>query len=306
MKAVYVVWHPQHPQFWDSDFLEPLFNGRMWTPVNGYEFVHRGGSFPEGQGAVVVVSARMWYRDESVIDSLNAGLARLPWALIIVTGDEEGRFPHEQISHPNKKVWAMMPRPGITKADRYLPCGYTPGTEDRLREVTPAAHRDLNWFFSGQNTHARREECIRQLRKFEGGIFNESKDFSAGMSHADYFAAMVRAKVVPCPAGYHTVDSFRLAEAMEAGCIPIVDTQSTKNGVSDYWGLVFGSIPFPIIDDWTNLPQMIGEQAALWSAKSSSIGAWWMAQKRQIAYNLRDDLNALQAECPSQDLLGEL
>ena len=187
----------------------------------------------------------------------------------------------------------MMPRPGVTAADRYLPCGYIPWTKDRIREIIPTKDRDLNWFFSGQNTHVRREECVRQLRKLGGGIFNESKDFSAGMSHQDYFAAMVRAKVAPCPTGYHTVDSFRLAEAMEAGCIPIVDTQSTKNGALDYWGLVFGSFPFPIIEDWTNLPAMIEEQAALWSAKSSSIGAWWMATKRQMAYNLRDDLSAL-------------
>ena len=290
-----VVFFPYRPQYWDDAFVEPLFDGKSWVPPCQHEFKcfrHDLDKVPEGEGAVVVYSARAFVDHKCTLVDLNKLIKDLPWVLIIVTGDEEGRFPHNEIVHDNKKVWSQMARVGRSGIDRYLPCGYPVKTVEFFNAQPFPGRRKNDWFFSGQITHARRQQCVAQLRSMTGGNCVETQGFAQGLSQEEYYRQMMDAKIAICPAGNLIPDSFRLAEAMEAGCSPIVDYRATDN-VPGYWEQVFQNPPFCYIDDWRELPNVVRTELEQWNDKSARIGAWWAAYKRQMAINLRDDINAL-------------
>lgn len=279
--------------------LEALFANR-WRPVCAYEFQHFM-SFEEVpadiDGSVVVLPARHCLE---YYDTLNTELARFAWVLLIAIGDEESLFDTDRVHHPNMKVWRQLPKSGVhDKADRFLINGYATDTEESLaRYDTNVLKKPLDWCFLGQVTHVRREECVKQLRTMSNGYLLETAGFTKGHPHAEYFHYMANSKIVPCPSGARMPDSFRVAEALEAGAIPIVDAKSPIGSYpNNYWEYVFGGThPLPVIYDWSTLPTLIPKLVAEWPENSNRIQTWWMNYKRQLAYALRDDIDTLRGE----------
>jgi len=75
------------------------------------EFILRGCDHHMGIGpaeaAVVIVKADAVPAEER----LNADLAQIDRGVLIVTGNEEGTFRPEKITHPRMKVWLQTPSP---------------------------------------------------------------------------------------------------------------------------------------------------------------------------------------------------
>jgi hypothetical protein len=98
------------------------------------------------------------------------------------------------------------------------------------------------------------------------------------------------------PSGPVTPDTFRIFEALEAGCIPIADCrvpddQNNDSFGDDYWTWFFGEEPpFPVLTSYSQLPGYTEEALANWKPLSNKIFAWWMRKERQMAYWLENDL----------------
>ena len=268
--------------YWDQALIDDLLTNRMWR--TGYEFEHHEwvGGFEHGvvEGAVVVLPARA---QGGYIDQINADLASLKWVLLILTGDEASVFPVEQVRHSNIYIWVMSPRPG--RHSRYSPIGtgYPPQQHQLLPKVAP--EKTLDWFFAGQVTNDRRELCGEQLKNLSGGQYHPSPGFTLGLSPEDYMRGLASAKVAPCPSGPCTPDTFRLFEALEAGCVPIADTRTSAGDFPDhYWTYFFGQTPpFPTLTDYGDLHAQIGSAVAQYPALNNKIFAWWQRCKYEMA-----------------------
>ncbi len=112
---------------------------------------------------------------------------------------------------------------------------------------------------------------VEVLSQMPGGELVQSEGFSQGLPRDDYMAGMLKAKYVPCPGGGVNLDSFRVYEALEAGCIPIAE------GI-EFWAKLLPDAPFPIIDDWWHLPALMTD--AEWNV--NDVMAWWLAFKRDL------------------------
>jgi hypothetical protein len=306
MNPAHVVW-PLGRGFWDMAMLEHVFQHR-WRPVCAHDFIHHM-KFEEVaadvDGVVVVLPARHCDNAGMGAERLTGLLARFQWALILNTGDEESVFHSERIQHPNIKRWQFLPKPGMHDfADRRVINGYPTGVEVFSKYEKQAAERKLDWFFSGQITHLRRELCFQGIRDCPRGLFNATRGFTQGFPHEDYYAFMTSAKVIPCPSGAVMPDSFRVAEALEAGCIPVADGYSPRADYpAGYWKYVLGEEPpFPIIEDWTNFPSILNKLLSEWPANRNRIWAWWSSYKRNLTYAMRDDILALRKNAQIQGL----
>jgi len=275
--------------YWDQALLEDLFVGRLWASPRGLAF-ESFDAIPAGtEVAVVVVPGR---QNAAHVAEVNAAIGSLSGVLLIISGDEEGSFPISGVVHPNMRVWLMTPRPGA-KTDYYLGSGYPPGTPDAVRD----AHKTLAWSFSGQVTHLRRSACVEALSGREDGVLNRSEGFTLGLPQEEYWQLLASSKVAPCPGGPVTPDSFRLYEALEAGCVPLVDGGSGRGLEPDYWARVFGQDPpFPVVLDWSSASLTIDDILAAWPARAARALAFWVEYKRTLAYRLDDDLLALGVE----------
>lgn len=224
-------------------------------------------------------------------------LDRLTWALVVIIGDEASVFPSYALVAPNRIIWQQMPIPGQHDfAKRKLICGYPHDTQMHLMnyDVTKI-DRQFNWFFSGQVNHIRRRQCTEQLRKLRNGWLMETPGFWQGLEHAEYFKRMSESKICICPAGAATPDTLRVAEALEAGCLPIVDARHHRVGYPDgYWQYVLGeNPPFPLVTDWDLLPIVIEKELAEWPANRDKCVLWWREYKRRMSNWMEEDIKLL-------------
>jgi len=298
-----IVWQSYHKEtpmrgYWDQGVLNAIFDRNLWSPIAGHEFVHREGfeELPEdADGAIVVIPARYHAGD---VEKVNADIARLKWCLVMLIGDEEAAFPSEKLEHPNMMIYVMTPHMGKhPNADRFIVNGWPPSTRELLSMYTSEAkQRPLRWFFAGQNTHKRRKQCVAQLKNMDGGKLIETPGFTQGVPHAEYFQLMASARVVPCPSGAVIPDSFRLYEALEAGCVPIADGLSPTGDSKDYFKYLFDlpELPFPVLEDWHDLAGTVDYFNDIYPKGNNRAFAWWQGFKRQMVYNLEDDLHRLR------------
>jgi hypothetical protein len=297
-----VIWWDSHILCWDQAMVDAVLSGRSWA--TGYEFGHhihtRAGEHTDEHlpvpsdlsgGAVVVIPARHHADD---IDEVNALLGRLDWALVILTSDEERLFPVEKLDHPNMAVWVQTPH-GSDRADWVLPVGWPPHLPGLLRELDRPEKE--GWFFAGQVNNSRRKACVEALRELSGGRLVETPGFTQGLPHDEYTRGLACAWVVPCPSGPQTADTFRVAEALEAGCVPVVDGRTHGEDQGWYWPLVLPGAPFPTVDDWSEFPAVLAEVESDWPM-ANRCSAWWQRYKRDLAVRLGDTVRRLSEQLP--------
>jgi hypothetical protein len=286
MKIPVVWWTPPVRGCWNCvHMLNEMFDL--------YECRHLGRT-NEGHGEIIVVhggNEQLHGQGPAVAEEINEFAKPLEWCIFVNIGDEQSEFCVEQLSHPNSRLWLQTPLPS-QKADRYLIEGYPARTQNL--QLT----RDLDWFFAGQVNHVRRQQCIDALARTRFGHFClfPTDGFGKGLPHDDYICYMNRAKIVPCPSGPATPDSFRMAEALECGAIPILDARSLNNATAGFWDVVLPNHPLPVIDDWSTLPGVMEGILGDYERISRLVAHWWKGYKLEFRTWLAKDLVKLGAQ----------
>ena len=300
MQSVSVCWHEgsldgdSRSRYADAGLLNETFDKlgccNHYTPFNSLP--------PDTRGAVVVVHGG---NEQNQVDNIVADLNTLKWALVVVFCDDEASFNTRRLVAPNRKIWQQMPIPGKHDfVDRRIICGYPGDAPQHLARFNQrSVDRHLDWFFAGQVNHPRRYACTEQLRRIPNGCLVETPGFWQGLSRPEYYEKMSQAKIIPCPAGPVTPDTIRMAEALEAGCVPLIDDKPGARAFpTGFWPYVLGeNPPFPVISDWSDLPRVMDEQLAQWPANRDRCLLWWTGYKQSWIDNMRADIEELRAKC---------
>lgn len=261
------------------------------TGLGGQHLVGFDELGPDEVGAAVVVPAE-YYVDK--VEWLNVQLNNLDWAVVFLTSDESSRFPAHRLSHRLERmhVWVQTPRPGQHGGDRFLGFGPPPNTRHFLAATAPDGDRPLGWYFSGQINHPRRDQLVDAVADLDGGLLERTAGFTQGRRRPDFLAKLAQAKVVPCPSGPATPDSFRLWEALEAGCIPVADRRCPGYPADNYWQHLLGvdDPPFLSVDEWKQFPELLDELLDEWPASANRVGAWWSQYQRNLRRRIAADI----------------
>ena len=246
---------------------------------------------PDTDGIVVVIHAESGTDPTDHIAKLNERIARYRWVLLIVTSDETDRWPWWTIKGTGHMiVWRQHPI--MSTPDRILPLGPPPHAIDM---PPPDGPRDLDWFFAGQITHDRRRECADALRGLPHGELVETDAFLTGLPTDEYMRRLASARVAPAPSGPYTPDTFRLYEALESGCVPIVDMGPTDDDPATwrYWNQAFGEFPMPLVAAWSDQTLVKVRDAARDAGLAVACESWWQLTKRNLARRFDADIDRL-------------
>lgn len=293
--SVPVYWLTRHPEIhssgpWDTGILEAMFEGELWPHPWLFEH-HRNVSViePAKQG-IVILPARHHASDGDIV-WLNAELRKLDASLLILCGDEEAVFPWREIMQDNTRFWVQIPDP-VKHGDMdwafFFGDGWKQGTPGLLGGAQ-MPERPVNWSFSGQVTNQRRIDAVKGLKKTRlKGELLETEGFTAGMAREHFLNQLKRTKVAPCPGGPNTPDTFRLYEALEAGCYPIV-------GDPEYWRFLYREaiLPFDALEDWGVVGGYIEAAVKHWPAPANASATWWIERKREMVEQLNIDLKGI-------------
>lgn len=289
-----VIWQSYNPDrsprlFGDQLMLQHIFAKVLdykyqdsFAQFDGFEQHRKHG--PGHGGAVVLMALE---DNKRHIDRLNEDIKTLPWCLVILTQNEYGSDAYMGIKHPNMRLWLQTPA-ADDKADRFIALGYPSIVADHHAGLPE--DRPTDWFFAGQMNHQRRLQCRDALANIPKGVFFGTPGFNQGWDYHKYVNAMVHSKIVVCPAGPETPETFRMYEALEAGCIPIVDMQD-GHGIrrKDHWTKVFGEdFPLAIMNYWPSVDEVIKSELENYNERLELIMKWWADYKLEVI----DDLYA--------------
>lgn len=273
---------------WDTHMIDLLFANALYP--TGLEF-SRVDAYSKTPGIILIVPSRYWAGHELEI---SGALSKYDWVLAIRTSDEEDLFDAAKVDHSNIKWWIQTPKVGKDYGTaRFIGVGFPP----HLSGLDPEPpERPVDVFLSAQDTHQRRTEAFLALaRDTHVQRVTATEGFTQGIAPAEYARQMCGAKIAPAPSGAVSPDSFRLWEALEAHAIPIADDISPTYDSRGFWDMLLPGAPFPVLADYENLPGWIDDLLADYPGNANRITAWWIAYKRSIALNLREDLTRLGA-----------
>jgi len=283
IKFVYKTYHPKHSAslFGEQFFLYSLIKDKMKVDHNG--------NIDGLEGAVINLRGN---DNMQHVDQINADIAKLKWCVIVITGNEDSTGFYRLIKHLNCKIWVQTPR-GSDEADYYLPFGYPNDYIVGAKSVEEG--RRYDWFFAGQVSHSRRKQCVEVLRKMQNGRLVETSGFGTGLDYPEYVQETLQSKVIPCPGGPMTPDTFRVYEALESGCVPVLDyTGGHWNYDGDYWRKVFGVHPLPVIHDWKDFPIQLEQILKYWPTYQVQVATWWEEKKEQIVNDLFSQISEIR------------
>lgn len=106
-----------------------------------------------------------------------------------------------------------------------------------------------NWCFAGNIHNTARLNFIIPFFKTVPYFYHATMDgfcSSGALSLNDYRRSMMESKFALCPPGQGNIDTFRLYEALELGCIPVAYSMS-EHQPYDYWKRLFRCERIPFI-----------------------------------------------------------
>jgi GR25 family glycosyltransferase involved in LPS biosynthesis len=177
----------------------------------------------------------------------------------------------------------------------YIRNDFPKGTESKIQVIplgyrwsslkydqTPSAStphlpfRDIHWSFYGTNWCNRKESMKPLLDSKLIGSYAFYDDWlhPDNLSKDEYLKKMLSSIFVPCPDGVNA-ETFRVYEALDAGCIPIV-LHSERNDMWFRW--ISSHVPILDINSWDNalrnMYQLLSKPATLEIYRNEVITAW--------------------------------
>jgi hypothetical protein len=162
-----------------------------------------------------------------------------------------------------------------------FPLGWAEGTPQRS-VLKPVEARKYLWSFLGNQTASSRPEMLKALRRIEPQ-FVYCTAGPAGfnkISRSEYHALLDDTVFAPCPMGNAVMETWRFYEALEAGCIPIIEARPWMR----YHERLLGPHPVPVVYGWPRAARLINDlskdQARLRTLQQSIVSWWEQCKKR--------------------------
>lgn len=248
MNDVKIQWLTSDESLFELDWLKFLFSN-----VQDYidiEYDYR--KINTDHNTVLICSHAVPYR--AVLDELrNKGKKYV----IVLLSDENLIDPCEWLHDPNC-VGCMrnyvhpnfLTNPKVT----VFGLGYK---RDFHKYLNPNKNenRDLLWSFAG-TLHGERKKAVDLFKDERPNKVHTCSGFGAadGLSTKEYVEMLQESVFALCPAGQDSMDSFRIYEALEAGCIPVTLKNSDQFKLyPSYWSGVFRNVsdfPFISTEKW--------------------------------------------------------
>jgi hypothetical protein len=177
-----------------------------------------------------------------------------------------------------------------------VPLGLMNGFKVTARKS--ARGRRYTWSFAGNVEKSARPAMIGALASIGGGhvhgsdssgpdILKGNANPTPPLAIADYAQLMSETVFAPCPSGWQNLDSFRVCEALEAGCIPIVERRASY----DYFRHLFGEHKMITVSDWSEAPAAIAQLQADPDAlerRRLACETWWQEHKHTTALRMQN------------------
>lgn len=278
-----LVWQCNRELAWEEDWLHELLTGFTVNSIDDGDY-----KLYINNSIIVLSSVHNFKGHHEYFEQLRD----MHYAYgIIFLSDEECRAPTDFYQHAQFVFRNYWHKKFVGKDNVHVfPLGYKSGFWKHCsRQIKSASERSYVWSFAGQITKKpTREAMIQAMKRVDCYYIHETFAWADANSLAvnRYQDLLLNTIFVPCPTGWCNLDSFRVYEALECGCIPIVESRPF-----DYFGLYFGKHPFLVIESWDQAPALISAllcNPIQVEERRQSCHAWWLAYKEKLKKEWRE------------------
>ncbi len=204
---------------------------------------------------------------------------------LIHLGDESGAYDLSPIYNNCNFVWKAFCTNKYfnNKKINCLPIGYKSGVVLKSTKND----RKYKWAFIGTSHKSSRHDLLFQLSDIKPSFSYKTKNFNEKIIEVDEMSEILSSTIfIPCPNGFVHPETYRLYEALECECIPIVEN-SYK-----YYERLFPDNPFLKIDKWQEAKNII----IAWNndqikKKREECKFWWNKYKKDIQNSILKKIN---------------
>ena len=154
-----------------------------------------------------------------------------------------------------------------------IPIGYKSGIS-----IKSSQNRKYKWVFIGTPHKSSRHDLLYQFSHIKEFYSYKTEKFNLKpISVEDMSKILSFTEFLPCPNGFVHPETYRLYEALECGCIPIVEN------AYKYYERLFPGNPFVKVDKWIEaVPIMKGWNNEQISSKQNECINWWNKYKIEM------------------------
>jgi len=204
---------------------------------------------------------------------------------LIHLGDEKGSHNLFPIYNNCDFIWRAFcsNKYFINEKVMCLPIGYKSGVSLQKGIV----ERKYKWAFMGTPHKSSRHDLLFQLSNIEPNFSHKTKKFDKGIIEVDEMSKILSStSFIPCPNGFVHPETYRLYEALQCECIPIVE-DSYK-----YYDRLFPDNPFLKVEKWIDAKEIIinWEEKKI-TDKRKECSDWWKKYKKKIQEVIFNKIN---------------
>ena len=204
---------------------------------------------------------------------------------LIHLGDETFAYDLSMVYNKFNYVWRTFCSNKYfnNKKVSCLPIGYKSG----ILFKKEAIERKYKWAFLGTPHKSSRHDLLFQLSDIQPSFSHKTKKFDEGIIDVGKMSEILTSTIfIPCPNGFFHPETYRLYEALECECIPIVEN------AYKYYDRLFYNNPFIKVDKWIEAKSVIEE----WGndqikKKSEECRTWWNQYKNQLQEFIVNKIN---------------
>jgi len=201
---------------------------------------------------------------------------------LIHLGDESGSHDLSPIYNNCDNVWRTFCSNKYfnNKKISCIPIGYKSGVLYQKQ----TSNRKYKWSFIGTPHKSSRHDLLFQLSNIEPSYCHKTKKFNEKIIEANDMSEILSSTVfIPCPNGFVHPETYRLYEALECECIPIVENSY------QYYDRLFPNNPFLKVNKWRDSKEIIEK----WNNKKIKLKQieckmWWTDYKMQLQENIKN------------------
>lgn len=269
MEKITLVWNRPRTASWEPDWIEYLFRN---IPHDTVDNPDRDQYWNKS----IVIDTIRWSNAEH--DAYCAELVNRGYEYAVVDLSDETRSSSIASYDRANFVLRNYYRAGLDEHVLHIPLGYNTGFTT-ITDNPPAAERTNSWAWVGQRWDQTREQMRSAMMTVPNGEIRVAADESQRLTPADMSKIYRNSIFVPAPHGWFVIDSFRVTEALEAGCIPIVE-------VSDYWQNLYGEEPpFIQVGNWAEVPHVVNallRDPKMLEESRLRCYNWWLGTKELV------------------------
>ena len=162
-----------------------------------------------------------------------------------------------------------------------IPLGYKSGISYKRENKSK-----YKWAFTGTPHKSSRHDLLFQFSEIKPFFCHKTEKFNTKIISVEEMSEVLSStEFMPCPNGFFHPETYRLYEALQCECIPIVEN------AYKYYDRLFPGNPFIKVDKWSDAKSIIkGWETNQINKKKEECKNWWNNYKKNLQEMLKSKI----------------